>query len=593
MFITVNRDVEIYKVNVDVIEGFGIELHCINAEKPVRTYLPNPRIAELKKANHRIKRLNFSEEVVTEPNLPVHVILGAADIQRIKTTKPAVLGKNRDTDPGAEFTMLGWTITGKSMLSGTETEKGFFLKSSQDEFKQMCSQEVLGLTDEPDVQGLFHEDFKNQLQRLDDGTYSTRLPWKSHQPAPLPVNKGLTLKRLQSTTRKLERMEKLIEYHTVMEQQLEEGILELVPEVPTGKVIHYIPHQAVIREEAESTKMRIVYDCSTKQNPQVPSLDDCLEVGPPLQPTIFDILLRNRMKPFCITGDIKKAFLQIKISPQDRDALRLLWYDNLKGRNFVQYRFTRVIFGSGPSPYILGATLEKHIGQYEEKYPNTVNQLLQNTYVDDVQSGGDGKEELLKFTEEATQIMNEGGFQLHKWHSNIPEIEKVSMSEVEEPQENSTYAKLTVGTQSHESKILGVPWNREEDTFSINFAKTLKCVEEGPLTKRKMLSAINSIFDLLGIAAPVVIVGKILYSEVCLRKLRWDEEVPDSIQKPWTKWLNDIRECPYVSIPRSVVGVGLTGVILHGFSDASKLAVSVAVYAVTTNIAHRFNRGSL
>ena len=177
--------------------------------KSVLTHLPNPKIAELKKANHRIKRLNFSEEAVTEPNLLVHVILGAADIQRIKTTEPAALGKNPDTDPGAEFTMLGWTITGKSMVPGTETEKGFFLKSSHDEFKQMCSQEVLGLTDEPNVQGLFHEDFKNQLQRLDNGTYSTRLPWKSQQPAHLPVNKGLTLKRLQSTTRKLERMGKL------------------------------------------------------------------------------------------------------------------------------------------------------------------------------------------------------------------------------------------------------------------------------------------------------------------------------------------------------------------------------------------------
>ena len=58
-----------------------------------------------------------------------------------------------------------------------------------------------------------------------------------------------------------------------------------------------------------------------------------------------------------------------------------------------------------PSPYILGATLEKHICQYEEKYPDTVNELLLNTYVDDVQSGGDGKEELLKFKEEATEIM--------------------------------------------------------------------------------------------------------------------------------------------------------------------------------------------
>ena len=46
----------------------------------------------------------------------------------------------------------------------------------------MCSQELLGLTDKADVQQLFHEDFKDHLQRLDDGTYSTRLPWKSDHP---------------------------------------------------------------------------------------------------------------------------------------------------------------------------------------------------------------------------------------------------------------------------------------------------------------------------------------------------------------------------------------------------------------------------
>jgi len=70
---------------------------------------------------------------------------------------------------------------------------------------------------------------------------------------------------------------------------------------------------------------------------------------------------------------------------------------------------------------------------------------------------------------------------------------------------------LTVGTRPNESKILGAPWNKEEDTFSINFAKTLNGVEEGSLTKRKMLSVINGIFNLPRIAEPVVIVGKTLY----------------------------------------------------------------------------------
>ena len=165
-----------------------------------------------------------------------------------------------------------------------------------------------------------------------------------------------------------------------MEEQLQQGIIEPVPEKPTGEIIHWMPHHPFIRDEAESTKMRIVYDCSARQTLKEPSLNDFLETGPSLQPLIFDILLKNRMHEFCLTGDVKKAFLQIKIQPQDRDAQRLFWYTDLQERNIVSYRFTKVIFGSAPSPYILGATLTKHLNQYKEQYPVTVEQLMQNTY---------------------------------------------------------------------------------------------------------------------------------------------------------------------------------------------------------------------
>ena len=107
--------------------------------------------------------------------------------------------------------------------------------------------------------------------------------------------------------------------------------------------------------------MRIVYDCSSRANTQTPSLNDCLETGPPLQRLLFDILLRNRMRKHWVTGDIHKAFLQIRVHEQDLDAQRVLWYDNLTDRNITEYRFTRVIFGATSSPYILGATLQKHI----------------------------------------------------------------------------------------------------------------------------------------------------------------------------------------------------------------------------------------
>lgn len=50
--------------------------------------------------------------------------------------------------------------------------------------------------------------------------------------------------------RKLERRCK--DLKTVVEQQLEKGILEVVPEIPNGEAIHYIPHQLLMRDQAES-----------------------------------------------------------------------------------------------------------------------------------------------------------------------------------------------------------------------------------------------------------------------------------------------------------------------------------------------------
>ena len=53
-----------------------------------------------------------------------------------------------------------------------------------------------------------------------------------------------------------------------MQEQLQEGVIDPIPEQPTKEVIHYVPHQAVICDEVERTKPRIVHDCSAKENSQ-------------------------------------------------------------------------------------------------------------------------------------------------------------------------------------------------------------------------------------------------------------------------------------------------------------------------------------
>ena len=51
-----------------------------------------------------------------------------------------------------------------------------------------------------------------------------------------------------------------------------------------------MPHKAVVREAAQTTKVRIVHDASEKSRSKNVSLNECLETVPPLQNLIWDIL---------------------------------------------------------------------------------------------------------------------------------------------------------------------------------------------------------------------------------------------------------------------------------------------------------------
>ena len=210
MYGTVTRRVEIYKVKItsDVVEDFEMELACINGEKEILTFLPNSIIKSLKKKYDCFRCISFSDEEAMDDTLPVHLILGTSDFQRIRTTEPLVLGPNPDRDPGAEFTMLGWTLNGKTVGSEVGTEKGFFANSTKDEFKNMRSLEVLGLSDEIGNGADFHENVKENIERVDDGSYQTRLPWKPDHCA--VATNLIAMARLHSTARKLEKLRKLV-----------------------------------------------------------------------------------------------------------------------------------------------------------------------------------------------------------------------------------------------------------------------------------------------------------------------------------------------------------------------------------------------
>ena len=132
----------------------------------------------------------------------------------------------------------------------------------------------------------------NEVQT--DGTRTT-LPWKGNH-LPLPNNKSGSLRQLDSLARKLEKSGYLERYNEVIKDQLEKGIVESAEEIPKGQKF-YIPHKPVVRESAESTKLRIVYDASAHASENSPSLNECLNPGPPLQNQLWNVLVRAQFHP--------------------------------------------------------------------------------------------------------------------------------------------------------------------------------------------------------------------------------------------------------------------------------------------------------
>ena len=119
-----------------------------------------------------------------------------------------------------------------------------------------------------------------------------KLPWELRH-APLPTNYSLALSRLKGQLRRLQEHPEILKgYDNIIKDQLDAGIIEQVYELENSEKICYLPHQAVVRKDVETTKVRVVYDASSKEGKYGTSLNYCLHVGPSLTPLLFEILLR-------------------------------------------------------------------------------------------------------------------------------------------------------------------------------------------------------------------------------------------------------------------------------------------------------------
>ncbi|GFW82581.1 integrase catalytic domain-containing protein [Trichonephila clavipes] len=336
---------------------------------------------------------------------------------------------------------------------------------------------------------------------------------------------------------------------------------------------------AVFRQESLTTKKRIVFDASSHEDGQ-PSLNDCIWSGGNLNPTIFHLIISFRLNTIAITADIERAFLQISLRDEDRDAVRFLFPDIRSNQTdtykFQVYRFKRVMFGVNVSPFLLSATIKHHIENYREQYPAATEMLDTCLYVDDVISGADDISQALKVSKDAETIMKNASMKLRKWNSNDQTLMRTWEKEGLEthPRHPDNSSKIP------SSKVLGIPWDVVHDYFTIDVKGLLQLDTSKPITKRIVLQSAGKIYDTVGFLSPYTIRLKCLLQELWLRKLSWDDELPPDIHAVWSQWWLELPFLSELKIPRKILDSSgdSSEVQIHTFSDASQKAYGAAAF---------------
>ena len=105
----------------------------------------------------------------------------------------------------------------------------------------------------------------------------------------------------------------------------------------------YHPHHSVVHPK-KPEKVRVVFDCAARYRGT--SLNDRVLRGPDLTNKLVGVLLRFREESFALMADIEAMYHQIKVHPDDVDALRFLWYpDSDLSRGPEEFPMSVHLFG--------------------------------------------------------------------------------------------------------------------------------------------------------------------------------------------------------------------------------------------------------
>ncbi|XP_045032645.1 uncharacterized protein LOC123474497 [Daphnia magna] len=379
-----------------------------------------------------------------------------------------------------------------------------------------------------------------------DGTrYEVGLPWVSDAIA-LPDNYNSALRRLFSIENKFIHNSNFAErYKAVIDDYVAKGFARPLKESELKGTFGrnwYLPHHGVVNPR-KPEKVRVVFYASA--NFQGLALNEVLLKGPNLINDIGATLLLFREKSVSLSGDIQQMFLQVGVKKDDHPALRFLWRPPGSRKKPTVYEMQRQIFGSVSSPFICSQVL-RHIADIHQEASRAVK--------------------------DSTALLKKGGFHLNQWFSSSRRVLSRVEGDCNQPRLNLDQEDLPT------KRTLGVLYDSESDSFIFDVKTDVEAS-----TKRRILSAVSTLYDPLGFLSPVILSAKRILQELWLVGVDWDYQVPEEIQHQWNKWTTNLSQLEAFKIPRALTSSSdIQDIQLHAFCDASTVWIGSVVYLRVT-----------
>ena len=139
---------------------------------------------------------------------------------------------------------------------------------------------------------------------------------------------------------------------------------------------------------------------------------------------MIGVLIRFREELVAVVADIESMLHQVKVDPQDSNALRFLWWPNGDlGIPPQEYQMVVHVFGMTTSARCSHVCLKRTAEDNQDRLTAEVVQTVKgNVYVDDCLKSVRTSDNAKTLVNMLSKLLSLGGFHFTKWVSNDREV---------------------------------------------------------------------------------------------------------------------------------------------------------------------------